>query len=161
MTIQDFGALGEVIGGIAVIVTLIYLGLQIRQFNIATHRQMYASAAEKISDYWLSLAKDFELYELYGRMLRDPEELSRQESARAYLVLDSYLTLMESYYLHNRQYGETLSQERWKRILARIFATPGGQQYWLRRRMAFQDEFARYLDAIIADSNAGTGAPKV
>ena len=31
MTIQDWGALGELVGGIAIIVSLIYVGLQIRQ----------------------------------------------------------------------------------------------------------------------------------
>jgi len=152
MTIQDLGAVGEVVGGIAVIATLVYLASQIRQSNIATHRLMYANAAEKISDYWLNLASNFELYELYVQMLRTPDELSRQESERAYLVLDSYLTLMESYYLHNRQYGETLSQQRWERVLARIFGTPGGRRYWSRRRVAFQDEFAGYLDGIVSEA---------
>jgi len=31
MTIQDWGAIGELVGGVAVIVTLIYLALQVRQ----------------------------------------------------------------------------------------------------------------------------------
>ncbi len=31
MTIQDWGAIGELVGGVAVIVTLIYLAFQIRQ----------------------------------------------------------------------------------------------------------------------------------
>ena len=31
MTIQEMGALGEMIGGIAVVISLIYVGLQIRQ----------------------------------------------------------------------------------------------------------------------------------
>jgi hypothetical protein len=31
MTLQDWGALGELVGGVAIIVSLIYVGLQIRQ----------------------------------------------------------------------------------------------------------------------------------
>ena len=64
--------------------------------------------------------------------------------------MDSYLTLMESYYLHNQQYGEKLSQERWERILARMFSTPGGNEYWHRRRFAYHDEFAAYIDTLLS-----------
>ena len=33
MTIEEWGAIGDMIGGIAVLITLIYLALQIRQAN--------------------------------------------------------------------------------------------------------------------------------
>ncbi len=31
MTIQDLGAIGDLVGGVAVLVTLVYLAMQIRQ----------------------------------------------------------------------------------------------------------------------------------
>lgn len=150
MNIQDMGAIGEVVGAIAVIATLIYLALQIKQANVATHRNMYAQAATAISDYWLSLAKNPELYESFTLMLQASEAQSSSDRDRGYLVMDSYLSLMESYFLHNRQYGERLSQERWSRMLQRLFVTPGGKEYWRRRRSSFHNEFAEYLDGIIA-----------
>ena len=81
-------------------------------------------------------------------MLRDPEDLTEHDQNRGYLVMDSYLSLMESYYLHNREYGEDLSQERWGRMLRRMFDTPGGRKYWEKRRASFHAEFAKYLDAV-------------
>ncbi len=36
MTIQDWGAIGELIGGVAVIATLVYLSMQIRQNTKST-----------------------------------------------------------------------------------------------------------------------------
>ncbi|MDA1075060.1 MAG: hypothetical protein O3A63_09925 [Proteobacteria bacterium] len=148
MTLQDWGALGEIIGGIAVIATLIYLAQQIRNTNTATHRRGYSDGARENSDFWMSLARDFDLYELYIRMLRAPEDLSPSDIDRAYLVLDSYLSLMEGYFLHNRQYREHLSQERWSRILSQIFSTRGGAGYWLKRKSFFQNEFVDYIDSL-------------
>ena len=148
MNIQDLGAIGEIVGGIAVIATLGYLSVQVRQANVSTHRNMYAQAANAISDFWLSLAKDYELYECYVLMLRDPEDLTEHDQNRGYLVMDSYLSLMESYYLHNREYGEDLSQERWGRMLRRMFDTPGGRKYWQKRKASFHAEFAEYLDTV-------------
>ncbi len=149
MNIQDYGAIGEIVGGIAVIATLLYLSIQIRQSNISTHRNMYAQAATAISDYWLTLAQNPELYELFVTLLRFPERLEEQELERGYLVLDSYLSLMESYYLHNNEYEERLSQERWERILKRLLNSPGGKSYWPRRLGAFHEEFANYIESII------------
>ncbi len=151
MNIQDLGAIGEIIGGVAVIATLIYLAMQIKQANVATHRNMYAQAATALSEYWLALAKDPELYESFTTMLRAPETLSEADRNRGYLVMDSYLSLMESYFLHNRQYGEQLSQERWGRMLLRLFDTPGGQEYWRRRRASFHADFAKYLDELTGE----------
>jgi hypothetical protein len=151
MTIQDFGAIGEIVGGIAVIATLIYLSVQLRQANISTHRNMYAQAATAISDFWLSLARDYELYETFISMLRAPDTLNDQDLHKGYLVMDSYLSLMESYYLHNKEYGEELSQQRWGRQLQRMFEAPGGQQYWTLRRSSFHAEFAEYIDSLISD----------
>lgn len=150
MTIQDFGAIGEMIGGAAVIATLIYLAIQVKQSNVSTHRNMYAHAATAVSNYWLTLAKDPGLYGAFTSMLRNPESLSRQELDQGYLVLDSYLALMESYYLHNLEYGEEISQQRWGRILRRMLSLPGGRQYWSDRRSSFHDQFATYVDQITA-----------
>ena len=149
MNIQDLGAIGEIIGGIAVIATLIYLSVQVRQANVSTHRNMYAQAATATSDFWLALARDYELYETFTSMLRVPEDLGDRDLDRAHLVMDSYLSLMESYYLHNKEYGEQLSQERWGRILSRMLATPGGRNYWELRRSSFHAEFSGYLDGFV------------
>ena len=149
MSIQDLGAIGEMIGGVAVILTLIYLALQIRQTNKTTHRQMYGQAATAISEYWFNLAREPELHDLYRKMLMEPSQLARSDLERGFLVLDAYLSLMESYFLHNRQYHEDLSQQRWRRILAQVFNTPGGEMYWQKRRYAFHDEFADYLSSIV------------
>ncbi len=146
MTIQDWVSVSEIVGAAAVVVTLAYVALQIRQTNTATHRQMYIESVAGLSEYWRSLAQDYPLYELFVSMLRAPAELSRTEKGRAFIVMDSYMTLMESYYLHNRQYGEKLSQERWERVLGRLFSTPGGNEYWLKRRFGYHDEFATYID---------------
>ena len=153
MNIQDLGAVGEIVGGIAVIATLIYLSVQVRQANISTHRNMYAQSATAISNYWLTLAKDPELYGAYTSMLRNPESLSRQELDQGYLVMDSYLSLMESYYLHNTEYGEEISQQRWGRMLRRMLTLPGGQQYWSERRPSFQDQFVGYVDEITTNDD--------
>jgi len=50
MTIQDLGAIGDLVGGIAVVVTLIYLAIQIRQntkVNASLIRQNFYDATQQ------------------------------------------------------------------------------------------------------------------
>ncbi len=148
MNLQDLAAIAEVVAGAAVIASLVYLALQIRQSNTATHRQMYMEAASTLSEYWLALAQDYPLYEKLTTMLRAPDELSNPEKEQAYLLFDSYMSLMESFYLHNQEYGENTSQERWGRILGRMLNAPGGTEYWLNRRFYFHGEFSIYVDSL-------------
>ena len=157
MSIQEWGAIGEVIGGIAVVVTLIYLSIQLKQSNVTTHRNMYAQAAVAISDFWLNLAREPELHQLYLSMLHAPESLDEAQNQRAYLVMNGYLSLMESYYLHNQEYGERLSQERWSRILSRLLDSPGGRRYWSRRKAHFHQEFSDYVQTLVAVQPGAAG----
>jgi hypothetical protein len=152
MTIQDWGALGEVAGGLAVIITLIYLIVQLKHNARATHRQTYNAAAEAVSRFSMELARDSSLNQVYRATLRSP--LSDEDRTQGFAVLDAYFTLMESYYLHNTAFGEKLSQERWARTMGRILATPGGNRYWPARAWQFHDEFAAYVRGLIVEPQA-------
>lgn len=148
MTIQDWGAIGEIIGGIAVLATLVYLAVQLRQNARVTHRQTYNNAADSVSRFSMSLAENPGLLRSYRLTLRSPDELDSDSRLQGFAVLDAYFTLMESYYLHNTAFGEVLSQERWSRTISSILATPGGAQYWHQRSWQFHDGFAGYVNTL-------------
>ena len=50
MTIQDWGAVGEIVGAIAVLLTLIYLALQIRQNTISQRAHTHWMMVESMRD---------------------------------------------------------------------------------------------------------------
>jgi len=126
MTIQEWGAIGEAVGGAAVLFTLVYLALQLRRTTRVSHRQTYSAAAEAMSRFSFNLARDPELHSVYRRGLFAPESLDSGELLQAQTVLESYFALMEGNYLHNVEYGQKLPQERWSRILRRMLSMPGG-----------------------------------
>jgi hypothetical protein len=63
MTIQDLGALGELLGSVAVLVTLIYLALQTRQNTMAIAAQLDAAAIGTTQNAILSAATSSDLAE--------------------------------------------------------------------------------------------------
>ncbi len=63
LTIQDLGALGELLGSLAVLATLIYLALQTRQNNLAIAAQLDAAVMAARQNGFLSAATSSETVE--------------------------------------------------------------------------------------------------
>ncbi len=63
LTIQDLGALGELLGSIAVLVTLVYLAFQTRQNTMAIGAQLDAARISAVQGINLATATSTELLE--------------------------------------------------------------------------------------------------
>ena len=81
MTLQDLGNIGEFIGAIAVVISLVYLAAQIRQNTRALHSSSYSQAAEQLWLVNLAIAQDHDL----ARIVADDsagKPLSLEDTAR-------------------------------------------------------------------------------
>ncbi len=76
LTIQDLGALGELLGSIAVLVTLIYLAFQTRQNTMAIGAQVDAAAIHGVHTHFLTLATSTELQEALNEDRVNPREVN-------------------------------------------------------------------------------------
>ena len=73
MTIQDLGALGELLGSVAVLVTLVYLAFQTRQNTMAIAAQLDAARLGAAQELNLVVATSTELLEtLNGDRVEQP-----------------------------------------------------------------------------------------
>jgi hypothetical protein len=122
MTLADLGNIGEFVGAIAVIVSLLYLAFQIRQNTRALHSSSYAQAAEQAWLVNLAVAQDAEL----ARIVADAMEgrpLDPQDELRYRALFDNSLFAMENLF---RQYERgLLDSDTWDNVVANgIAATP-------------------------------------
>ena len=89
MTLADLGNLGEFIGSIAVVVTLVYLIIQVRQNTVqlkdttADIRQTgITRLAEMHSKHRFFMASDNETASLVTKGFENPEQMNEVEKAR-------------------------------------------------------------------------------
>ena len=69
MTFQDLANLGDAIGGFGVVVSLLYLAVQIRQNTRAVRSSSYHQAAEQTWNYCLAIAQDASLAEILAKRI--------------------------------------------------------------------------------------------
>ena len=95
MSLQDWGAIGEMLGGFAIIVSLLYVGLQIKHGN----RETRAATLQSTLDSEMSLQTEAMRYAgtwdkiVTGRHLADGEE-----TRRAILLYNMMMTLYQNRY---------------------------------------------------------------
>ena len=100
------GAVGEVIGGIAVLITVLYLVVQIRQNNKllqAQHREMNRTAVRDISRPKIE-SRDFS--ELMHKSRTAPDELDEIDTRRVRAQLQDEILTYQSLYLRAKLMGE-------------------------------------------------------
>ena len=85
MDLSQLANLGEFIGGVAVLVTLLYLAMQVRQTNLLAKADSTQRAFANYSS-WRQMLADEGINALWLRSLND-EELSREDEHRLYVVM--------------------------------------------------------------------------
>jgi hypothetical protein len=149
------GAIGDLVGGMAVVLSLIYVGYQIRQssrqIELSSRNieaSTYLETGNSFSRWQTLIAADELLADLYLRGLA-AEELSQTEALRFSFLLDTLLIAYENNY-HQFQIGAVQrdSLEVNGENLKRILGSPGGSRWWTRRAPAMlTPEFRAAVDA--------------
>lgn len=148
MTIQDWGAIGEILGAIATIATLIYLATQLRQNTRALQATSMDSTTRAANDIRTSLFSDPEITALYRKGLQDIENLDENDRERFRLIMTNALWAFWNTYAQS-QLGGRQSWSSQKNIARRFLSQPGGIWFWENYRNEFEPEFQAEIDSIL------------
>ncbi len=148
MTLQDLGNIGEFLGAVGVIVSLVYLAIQIRH---NTHTVRSSAQQEVLSDMarFISLvAGDSDTASLYELGLADSRDLSRAERLRFSLLLTRFFYSFSRLYDLHRE--GNLDPEFWKahkEILLWVIKQPGVKRWWPNARSQIPGSFAGFIES--------------
>ena len=150
---EFIGGIGSVVGGLAVLVTLIYLALQVRQGNRqgATNHHELTLAALRSTRH--AVAADVSLAELLLRGHAAPNDLSGADWMRFEEFVTSQLEIWEMAFV-NRERG-TIDQviwDGWDAFGREKYATPGHREVWQRTRLQFHAPFRDYIEEEVFSS---------
>jgi len=160
MTILEWGAVGELIGGIAVLITLVYLALQIRQHTRAIRLSTGYDVTEEFRSMFELIAGHDELAEIVTKAVSDDASMSGAEKTRYWAYTSNFIRAFENAYIQ-WTHG-ALDPRQWggmKRMVTDYGHIPGFQEYWLNRKHWYSDDFQYFMDTEILPSDAKDGVP--
>ena len=147
------GAIGEIIGALAVFLTLVYLALQIRQNTKAIQASAVDSGISKVNEVRESLYENGDLTRIYIQGMAQPADLDEESRVRFRLLIHNILLSISNIYSQTSYTGLSLSTwESQKVILERLIDSPGGQWFWKEYRLEFEESFREEVDEILRDS---------
>ncbi len=155
MTLESLANLSEFIGAIAVVISLIYLALQVRQNTAAQRMETYAQAVQRIGMLQTEVSKDHELLRAWSKGLMDPDSLTPNQRMQLNWTLYAAFGDMEFLFIAAKRNAlPDEVWERWQKTLAWWIAFPGVRAWWVALAAPFTAEFSRFVDAEVANSTA-------
>jgi hypothetical protein len=147
---ETLGNLGDFVGGIAVVVTLVYLAVQVRQNT----RSLDATSRQQVVDS----------YRTVNRLLIDPATARKfstglvsfpdlpfeERSTFAAVASEIGLFFQCAFALHDSGQLEDETYHAYLDWTAAVLATPGGQTWWQDARNVWSKRTAEALDARLA-----------
>jgi len=149
-------AIAELLGAMAVVASLLYLAVQVRQNTRQARLAAQQATVHELGQALRAQAQDREWATLLSRALEGLEQLDAVERIQFLSHVGSILRLYELAYLQYQ--NGTLDPHFWRgfeRAIGDVISYPGIQDALALRRHHLTDEFASHLDKL-----AATGSPR-
>ena len=154
MDIQDWGAIGDFVGGIAIIVSLVYVGVQIKQSTAAARAATSQAFSAQYTDHMVRL-QNVEFRDVFIRGLKGLDQLDAGEQVAFFSYLNGVMRMFESFYLQKRDGSfDSAVYDSWTVQLVDLFGNSGAQEYWSIRRHTFTQLFANEIEQIRASDES-------
>jgi hypothetical protein len=147
MSVQDWGAVGEIVGAIAVVISLLYLATQIRTQNRETRLSTINSSLSEWNSLLSLVADNAQLAEIWSRGLRN-ERLSEGEEVQFRAFSNSYFRVLEGLYLQHLE--GRLDDRIWHGIgkgASDMLSAAGLRRFWEHRKDWYSTEFREFVEA--------------
>ncbi len=155
MTLLEWGALGELIGGIAIIGSLIYVGFQVKDNARATRSAAANDASVAMQSWYLEIGSDAEKSAAFLNGMANPDSLSREEFFQFTMMTHAaFLAFQNAYYLSQEGTLDPGLQRSITNIILGVKDQPGLHVYWNERKQLLYPGFVEFVDDLLA-SDAG------
>ncbi len=147
MDIMELGAIGELVGGVAVVASLVYVGLQLRHNASAVESANHVGMLQYAATIESLVVSDSEMADIDHRGCAGPQELSDLEWRRFRGLGLMRFGYWEAAYLNYKK--GMIDAETWTAWdgTGRLLLTdPGYRQVWREISDAYAPTFQRYID---------------
>lgn len=155
MNWEAISAVSELLAALAVIVTIVYLAIQVRQNTNALRSTATQAAHDQTATTYDMLADNPELGLLFSRGLLSPETLSAGETARFFALLHALMFRIQNWHVQTKtDFIDPTLLQSWLKVVRQVSGTPGFQQFWSQRQHIFAPDFVAHLEQTVLTTNA-------
>ena len=160
MSLSDLAAVGSFVSGVAVLISFVFLAVQLRQSAHNQRASVHNERATLTQDIGLAIASDKEASELWRRGNEADPSLDAAEGNQYFVfAISAFWAYEEFFYQHQ---DGMIDQARWAtnaRRFRTMIAAPGFRAAW---RVAasgyFESDFANWVEKIMREAPVTPGS---
>lgn len=129
MNWDAIGAIGEIVGALAVVLTLAYLAIEVRRNRLMSESNAVDALSAGLNQVNISLLNNPESAALWVEGFSDPDSLDTVNWTRFYFMGQTYLNHFVT--IHKHYQTGALPEPEWLaygRGMAHVFNSPGGRR---------------------------------
>ena len=153
MNLDTIGTSAEIIGAGAVVISLVYLAIQIRETNAATREEAAREIQNLISQFLAQVSSDTEITKIWVNGMLDLDELSNYEKYQYRSMLNQINSLFERMYRLKKQ--NRLENWIWDsniKVFHQMIASPGFKSWFTDRSFVLNDDWRDFLEREMANA---------
>ncbi|MBV6422963.1 MAG: hypothetical protein NAOJABEB_00750 [Steroidobacteraceae bacterium] len=161
MNLQTLANLGQFLGGLAVIASLVYLALQVRQNTQSIRTENYARALDRIAAIQSQPSRDTELSRIFSKGVADVSRLTARERLQFTWALYEVFGAFE--FMFHAAKIRALPEDvwaRWSSTVAWWLSFPGVHSWWRHRPTPFSSGFSSFVENILDENVVDIGAAR-
>ena len=146
MNWEAIGSIAELIGAAAVVISLLYLAVQVRSGTQELQTNTRDSSFHSLLEWNYYMMSDSELGWIFQTGCRDFMSLEEKERARLIHVMYSFFKMFENVYLH--YLDGSVDRDVWEHnhpMLLAYATQPGARYYLEHREKIFDPRFWQFL----------------
>jgi hypothetical protein len=158
MNWEAIGAVAQMVAAVAVVMSLVYLSIQIRHNSQQVEAQVKALNAASLNAientftrFRESMIRDKQVASLWRRALASFEDLEPDEKAQADAMFQEYCWAWQNTIIRiTKGTYEREGIEPYLKNLVHVMRTPGARQWWSTGKREFAEQFVDMVDTRVA-----------
>ena len=158
MTFEQLGGLGEFIGALAVLASLVYIAREIRQNTRASRLATLQNSLAAVHNIYDVPARDRDLARVVRIGMSDPDSLTDDEYAQLRWWLLMSFRSAENLFVHFN--AGILDRETWvarAEAISTLLTSPIGRRIWDSDSAVHREDFQRWVTSTILDRTESAG----
>lgn len=146
LNLSDIGNLAEGFAAIGVIVSLIYLAVQIQQNTNVLRASSYRDVANGATEFQMLIAQNENLARIYLKGVENPNQLTPEEQTQFGMYLGMYFAKFDTALeLYQRGMIDEEVMTPYTRFMLYMLKLPGVADYWKQSQHFFSDDMRSYI----------------
>jgi len=146
LKLSDWANIAEIITTVALVVSIIFVGLQINQNTAATRSAASQAVHSRFSDWYLSAQSDPDLLSISIRGMDEYGTLSPTEKSQFIAMFMAFsLNNQDAYYKWQDGSLDPEIWRSWEFVSMNFYATQGGKAFWAERSYLFAESYQAYI----------------